>query len=164
MKMRELDSANVLGSHTFAPNRADPVGPTGEFHRRTPTSFPADAEAVIYRPAKSAMTSGRAGLRCWILEFKPRSPLFIEPLMGWTGGTDPLAQVRLSFPSREAAKAYAWRQGLRFTVREPREPRHATRTYADNFPAKPVDPILLIAWDRPQHAATGGRTRFCAAT
>jgi hypothetical protein len=57
-----------------------------------PTSFPADAEAIIYRSAKSAMTSGRAGLRSWILEFKPRSPLFIEPLMGWTGSTDPLSQ------------------------------------------------------------------------
>jgi len=148
MKMRELDSANVVGFHTSAPTRDHPVGPTGEFLCRAPTSFPADAEAVIYRPAKSAMTSGRAGLRCWILEFKSRSPLFVEPLMGWTGGTDPLAQVRLSFPSREAATAYAWRQGLRFTVREPREPRHPTRTYADNFLAKPVNPILLIAWDR----------------
>ncbi len=164
MKMRELDSTNALGSHTFASAKDDPVGPAGEFLRRVPTSLPADAEAIIYRPAKSAMTSGRAGHRRWILEFKRRSPLFIEPLMGWTGGTDPLAQVRLSFPSREAAKSFAWRQGLRFTVREPREPRHATRTYADNFPAKPVDPILLIAWDRPRHAATGGRTRFCAAT
>jgi hypothetical protein len=149
MKTRELDSANVLRSHTFAPTKDDPVGPTGEFLRCAPTSFPADAEAVIYRPAKSAMTSGRAGLRCWILEFKPRSSLFIEPLMGWTGGTDPLSQVRLGFPSRAAATAYAWRQGLCLTVREPRKPPRATRTYADNFPAKPVDPILLIAWARP---------------
>jgi hypothetical protein len=149
MKMRELDRGSVLKSHTFVPSEDDPVGPIGDFLRRVPRSLPADTEAVIYRPAKSAMTSGRAGLRRWILEFKPRSPPFIEPLMGWTGGTDPLPQVRLSFPSREAAIAYAWRQGLRFTVREPHEHRPAARSYADNFPAKPADPILLAAWDRP---------------
>jgi hypothetical protein len=150
MKTQELDRATVLGSHAFAPIGDEPVGPTGELLRRAPTGFPADAEAIIYRPAKSAMTSGRAGLRSWVLEFKPRSPLFIEPLMGWTGGTDPLSQVRLHFPSREAATAHAARQGLRFTVREPQEPRRRTRTYADNVPAKAVDPILLIARDRPR--------------
>jgi hypothetical protein len=92
MKMQELDSANVRGSHSFAPTKDGSLRPTGDFLRRAPTSFPADAEAIIYRSAKSAMTSGRAGLRSWILEFKPRSPLFIEPLMGWTGSTDPLSQ------------------------------------------------------------------------
>jgi hypothetical protein len=149
MKMRELDRGSVLKSHTFVPSEDDPVGPIGDFPRRVPRSLLADTEAVIYRPAKSAMTSGRAGLRRWILEFKPRSPPFIEPLMGWTGGTDPLPHMRLSFPSREAAIAYAWRQGLRFTVCEPHEQRPAARSYADNFPAKPADPILLAAWDRP---------------
>ncbi len=150
MKTQELDRATVLGSHAFAPIGDEPVGPTGELLRRAPAGFPADAEAVIYRPAKSAMTSGRADLRSWVLEFKPRAPAFIEPLVGWTGGTDPLSQVRLRFPRREAATAYAARQGLRFTVREPQEPRRPTRTYADNVPAKPVDPILLIARDRPR--------------
>ena len=139
MKMRKLDSPNVLESHTFARSKDDPVGATGDFLRPVPTSLPADTEAVIYRPAKSVMTSGRAGLRRWTLEFKPRSPPFIEPLMGWTGGTDPLAQVRLSFPSREAAAAFAGRHGLRFTVCEPHERRQATRSYADNFPAEPAD-------------------------
>ena len=27
--------------------------------------------------------------------------------------------------------------------------RSSTRSYADNFPAEPADPILLAAWDRP---------------
>jgi hypothetical protein len=72
--------------------------------------------AVIYKPARSATTSGRAGTKRWLLEFEPQSPRFIEPLMGWTGGTDPLASVRLSFPSREAAVAYAERQGWDYEV------------------------------------------------
>jgi len=67
---------------------------------------------LIYKPAKSSMTSGRAGTKQWLLEYKPQSAPFIEPLMGWTGSTDPMAHLRLSFPSREAAVAYAERQGL----------------------------------------------------
>jgi len=37
--------------------------------------------------------------------------------MGWTGHDDTLAQVELSFPSREAAVAYAQRNGLQYVVR-----------------------------------------------
>jgi hypothetical protein len=43
---------------------------------------------------------------------------FIEPLMGWTGGDDTLTQVELTFPTREAAVAYAQRQGLAYIVEE----------------------------------------------
>ena len=34
--------------------------------------------------------------------------------MGWTEDDDPLAKVELSFPSAEAAIAYARRQGLQY--------------------------------------------------
>jgi hypothetical protein len=37
--------------------------------------------------------------------------------MGWTGGSDPLVDLALTFPSLESAVAYAQRQGLRYTVR-----------------------------------------------
>ena len=75
--------------------------------------------ALIYKPAKSSITSGRAGTKQWLLEYEPQSAPFIEPLMGWTGSTDPMVHLRLSFPSREAAVAYAERQGLEYEVREP---------------------------------------------
>jgi ETC complex I subunit conserved region len=76
------------------------------------------------------MTSGRAGTTQWLLEYEPQSAPFIEPLMGWTGSTDPMAHLRLSFPSREAAVAYAERQGLEYAVREPRESTKARITGA----------------------------------
>lgn len=82
----------------------------------TAQPFPEDAHAVIYRPARSATTSGTAGTREWKLRFERRTPPFIEPLMGWTGGDDTLTQVELSFPSAESAIAYARRQGLQYTV------------------------------------------------
>ncbi|SRR6266436_4144411 len=83
----------------------------------TPSTFPPDAVAVIYRPARSAMTSGRANTRRWRLRFERRSAPYVEPLMGWTGGDDTLAQVELTFPSPEAAIAYARREGFKFVVR-----------------------------------------------
>ena len=73
---------------------------------------------VIYKPAKSAMTSG-ARRKPWVLEFEPQSGPFTEPLMGWTGSSDPLAHMQLGFASREAAIAYAERQGLEYDVRAP---------------------------------------------
>jgi hypothetical protein len=83
----------------------------------TPSTFPADAVAVIYRPARSVMTSGKARSAQWKLRFAPRTAPFIDPLMGWTGSEDTLSQVDLTFPSAEAAIAYARRQGLDYELR-----------------------------------------------
>ena len=85
------------------------------------SSFPPDAVAVIYRPARSAMTSGSANTRQWKLRFERRSAPFIEPLMGWTGGDDTLTQVELTFRSADEAVAYARRQGLKFVVQGPED-------------------------------------------
>ena len=86
--------------------------------RHTPLSkpaFPYDAVAHIHRPCRSPMSSGPGAFE-WRLEFEPRSAPFLDPLMGWTGGRDPLRQVALSFPTLDAALAYAERQGLRTIV------------------------------------------------
>lgn len=92
-----------------------------------PPAGPSRRRAIIYKPAKSAVTSGRAGTKRWLLEFEPQSAPFIEPLMGWTGSIDPLAQVRLTFPSRDAAIAYAKRQGIDYEVRDAAEPARPCR-------------------------------------
>jgi hypothetical protein len=82
----------------------------------TTSVFPDDAVALIYKPARSAMTSGKARTRQWKLRFEPRSPRVIEPLMGWTASGDTLAQVELTFPSAQAAASFARRQGLSYVV------------------------------------------------
>ena len=87
--------------------------PTSTFGR---SLFPSDAVARIFRPARSALTSGKARTKSWVLRFDRRTPPVIEPLMGWTGGDDTLTQVELTFPTREAAVAYAERQGLTFVI------------------------------------------------
>jgi hypothetical protein len=90
------------------------------------STFPADAIAVIYRPARSAMTSGTGNSRNWKLRFERRSPPFVEPLMGWTGGDDTLAQVEITFPSAQAAIAYTRRHGLKFVLQEPADSQVST--------------------------------------
>ena len=89
--------------------------------------------ARIYQPAKSAMQSGEALSRYWVLEYPPSKPRRIEPLMGWTSSGDQNAQIRLKFPTREEALAYARAQGLSYILAAPHKRVHRPKAYADNF-------------------------------
>ena len=91
------------------------------------------ADVRIFRPAKTAMQSGRRNTRSWRMEFEPGAPRVNDPLMGWVGTADTRAQVRLDFDSREAAIAFADRNGLRYRVDESAPPRVRPKSYAENF-------------------------------
>ncbi len=75
--------------------------------------------ARIYQPPKNAMQSGWAATHEWMLEFEPSSPRRPDPLMGWIGSADTQAQVRLSFPTREEAVAYAEKSGIAYDLELP---------------------------------------------
>jgi ETC complex I subunit conserved region len=91
--------------------------------------------AKIYQPARSAMQSGQANTRAWVLEFVPADARWIDPLMGWTGSDDMNSQVRLRFASLDEAVAYADRHCIPYEVFEPKRRRHILRQhgYGDNF-------------------------------
>lgn len=89
--------------------------------------------ARIYKPAKTAMQSGRAKTKKWVLDFEPTSARKIEPLMGWTSSGDMNAQVSLRFDSKDEATAYAEKLGLDYQVFEPKVQRRSIKAYADNF-------------------------------
>ncbi len=89
--------------------------------------------ARIYRPAKSAMQSGRAGTQCWRLEFLAETARRPDPLMGWTSSADTHSQVRLEFATREQAVDYAERHGIDYTLFEPHERTLKIKAYSDNF-------------------------------
>ena len=89
--------------------------------------------ARIFKPAKTAMQSGRAKTKDWVLEFEPASARTPDPLTGWTSSTDMNGQVRLNFETQEEAVAYAQRHGLAFQVFAPKEMRRTIKAYADNF-------------------------------
>jgi hypothetical protein len=90
-------------------------------------------QARIYRPSKSAMQSGKAGTKEWVLEFEPAAAKRADPLMGWAGSTDTREQVRLHFASADEAEACAKRLGLDYTVAAPQSPKLKLKAYADNF-------------------------------
>lgn len=96
--------------------------------------------ARIYKPAKTAMQSGHARTKLWLLEFEQDRPREIEPLMGWTSSGDTRQQVKLWFDSKDEAIAYATREGIAFRVEEPHEPKRRTISYADNFKFNRVGP------------------------
>lgn len=92
---------------------------------RTPPSWLAGARALIRRRKRAIETAGRAHANDWILSFERRAPPEIDALMGWTGGDDMLAtEVQLTFASRDAAVAYAEREGLDYHVEA--EPQHVS--------------------------------------
>lgn len=90
-------------------------------------------KARIFQPAKTAMQSGRAKTRHWVLEYEPTRRQALDPLMGWPGAGDTMQQVRLTFDSRLEATAYAERHGIEYTVQQPRERTVRPKAYADNF-------------------------------
>jgi hypothetical protein len=83
-----------------------PLTPGGIF----PASERWVPRARISRIARSVTQSG-AGRGGWLLEFEPSSRPSIDPLMGWTGGGDPLTRIRLKFPDAHSAIAFAAKNG-----------------------------------------------------
>jgi len=89
--------------------------------------------ARIYKPAKTAMQSGQANTKAWVLDFEPEEPRQVEPLMGWTSSADMNSQIRLSFDSREEAVAYCERNGIGYQVSEEKPAARRGVSYSDNF-------------------------------
>ena len=89
--------------------------------------------ARIYKPSKTAMQSGRANTKAWVLDFEPQEPRQVEPLMGWTSSGDMNQEVRLRFDSKEEAIAYCERHGIAYQVFEDKPPSRRGISYSDNF-------------------------------
>ena len=90
-------------------------------------------QARIFRPAKTAMQSGRGQLRKWVLEYEPASPHRPDPLMGWATAEDTLNQVSLRFATLDEGVAFADKLGLDYTVITPHQETEKPKSYADNF-------------------------------
>lgn len=89
--------------------------------------------ARIYQQPKNAMQSGRALTDQWVLEFEQSEARRADPLMGWTGSSDTQAQVRLTFPDKDTAKAYASAHGIAARVHATPPRGLKLQAYADNF-------------------------------
>jgi hypothetical protein len=91
--------------------------------------------ARIFQPARTAMSSGTAKTKAWVLEFAPASAREVDPLMGWTSSSDTQSQVRMTFPTKEAALDYAAQNGIDAQITEPkqRKPNIRAGGYGENF-------------------------------
>ncbi len=89
--------------------------------------------ARIYQRSKNAMQSGKARAGEWVLEFESARRKRPDPLTGWSGGAETQEQVRLTFPTLEAAQAYAMREGIDAHVVPASAPKLKLQSYADNF-------------------------------
>lgn len=91
--------------------------------------------ARIFKPAKTAMSSGLARTHDWVLEYAQTSAREIDPLMGWTSSADTQSQVTLRFENKEAAIQYAKQKALTYEVVEPKTRKANIRAggYGENF-------------------------------
>ncbi|MEN9392664.1 MAG: hypothetical protein RJB02_1314 [Pseudomonadota bacterium] len=90
-------------------------------------------QARIIQKSKNAMQSGRAGSGEWVLEYNPADAQRPDPLMGWAGSADTRRQLNLKFKSLDAAKAYAEKNGISYTVIPAAPKVLKLQAYADNF-------------------------------
>lgn len=96
--------------------------------------------ARIFRPARSAMQSGKGNTKDWLLVFDARDAKTVEPLMGYTSSTDTRSQVRLSFETAEQAVAYCEREGLAYRLEDAADRSRPQLSYSDNFRYDRVQP------------------------
>ena len=94
-----------------------------------------DKQAVIIRSSKSAMTSGLSKTKAWSLLMLPDHDKEIDPLMGWTGSSSTIHQVKINFENLKDAEAYAKSNGIQYTVQDnhSRKPNIRKMGYGENF-------------------------------
>ena len=110
--------------------------------------------ARIYKPARTAMQSGTAKTKEWVLDYEPEQPRAVEPLMGWTSSGDMKQQLRLLFDTKEEAIAYCERNGIAYQVFESTPPKRARISYSDNFAHRGAAPGRI----ERRHVAAAGRS------
>jgi hypothetical protein len=89
--------------------------------------------ARISELERKTTQSGKANAGHWVLEFERQQALRPDPLTGWNGSGDTRPQVRITFPTKEAAIAYCERRGLAYHVVPAQPVRLKLQAYADNF-------------------------------
>ncbi|TDH67363.1 hypothetical protein CCR75_005944 [Bremia lactucae] len=97
----------------------------------SPMPFPEEAAIVsgtsqwsvgrkgkLFKPARNQMQSGMQQTKHWEIRFQsPRT--WENPLMGWTSTADPYVGLTASFDTKEAAEAFAKKQGWVLEAADP---------------------------------------------
>lgn len=88
----------------------------------------------IYKPAKSAMQSGKKNTKKWLVvpieETKIRS---VSTITGWISASDTTPQLHFEFSSKEEAIKFAESRGFKYEIDEPEISTIKKKSYAANF-------------------------------
>ena len=90
-------------------------------------------KAKIFKPAKTAMQSGRSKFNKWVLKFSDKKNQLKDTMMGWNGGSGTISQIELKFSSKEEAVNYAKKNSIDYEILETSERKVINKSYADNF-------------------------------
>ena len=94
----------------------------------------------IFKPARNAMQSGRAGRsEKWMLEGQAATPRVPEHLMGWISADDTHDQIRMTFDCKQAAITFAETKGWIYEVEEPHNRTVHPQSYMSNFEYRVVE-------------------------
>ena len=77
--------------------------------------------------------SGRANAGLWVLEMERKQGQRPDPLTGWNGSGDTDTQVRIVFPTKDEAIAYAEKHKIAYHVVPATPVKLKIQAYADNF-------------------------------
>ena len=89
-------------------------------------------KARIYKPAKTAMQSGKGNTKNWIIEFDTLGNS-VSPLMGWNTSKDTMSEVKLRFLTKDQAVNFAKKNNIDYYIIEPQKTKIIKKSYADNF-------------------------------
>lgn len=89
----------------------------------------------IYKPTRTAMQSGVARTKKWVLEpIEIKNSRRLDTLMGWVSTNDVrLSELEFSFANKEAAIEFAKNNKFEYEVVEPKKAVVKKKSYAENF-------------------------------
>ena len=94
----------------------------------------------IFKPAKTAMQSGRGKTKQWLAEYVSDVDNVKDSLMGWNSSLDTQSQIKVFFETKEQAIAWAKNSNYQFYVEEPKIKKIKPKSYASNFDINRKEP------------------------
>lgn len=88
----------------------------------------------IFKPAKSAMQSGKAKQKWQVKPISSDQHRKVNQLMGWTSSSSTTqSQILFEFNSKEEAIKFVEEKGFNYKIREPKKSSFKVKSYAANF-------------------------------
>ena len=89
---------------------------------------------IIYKPAKSAMQSGRKNTKKWLMKPIEESGVrSVNSLTGWISASNTNSQLHFEFLNKEDAIKFAESRNFSYEIFEPKSAALKKKSYAENF-------------------------------